>query len=72
MHYQGQQKRETTTIQGNGKAGQISTSLSAALYLNGTHGTHHKNRLGLRLMKEIFYQVDSGSLPMTMLQFQSH
>jgi hypothetical protein len=44
---------------------------SHAVYLNGTHVTHHKNRLGLRLRREIFYQADGGSLPMAILQFQN-
>jgi hypothetical protein len=41
------------------------------LYLNGTHGTHHKSRLGLRLRREIFYQADGGSLLTAILQFQN-
>jgi hypothetical protein len=32
-----------------------------------TYSTHHKNRFGLELKKEIFYQTDNGSLPMAEL-----
>jgi hypothetical protein len=74
----GHQKGETTAVWGNEKAdkeakwaslrgGKTSASITAALFSfplpNGTHGTHHKNRLGLRVKREIFYQTNGGSLP---------
>jgi hypothetical protein len=37
---------------------------SCVPYLNGIHGILHKNRIGLRLKEEIFYQMDGGSLLM--------
>jgi hypothetical protein len=76
-----------TAVQGNQKAdrkakraalteGQTSASLAAALfpapYLNGTHSILHKNRLGLRMKEEIFYQTDVGSLLMAALPYLSH
>jgi hypothetical protein len=44
---------------------------SHTLYLNETHGTHHKNRLASRLRREVFYWVDGGSFPIAVLQTQS-
>jgi hypothetical protein len=41
-------------------------------YLNGTYGILHKNRLGLRLKEEVFYQTHDGSLFMAALPYLSH
>jgi hypothetical protein len=40
--------------------------------LTWNHITQHKNRLGLRLRREIFYQTDNGSLLMATLPYLSH
>jgi hypothetical protein len=69
IHCRGHQKRNATIAQGNWKAdkeakqvalmrGPAPTVLRAAPQLNGIHGTQHKNRLGLRLRREIFYRTD--------------
>jgi hypothetical protein len=41
-------------------------------YLNGTHGTLHKDRIGLRLKEENFYWTDGGSLLMVALPYLTH
>jgi hypothetical protein len=73
-HQRGNQKADREAKQATLTGGQTSTSLTAALFPCpfGTHSAHHKNRLGLRLRREIFYLANGGSLPSAVLQFQNH